>query len=316
IGGMRWPEGGLSSFFGRVNYNYNETYMATLIMRADGSSNFAHDHRWGYFPSVAAGWVLTNESFMESTQGWLDFMKFRASWGQNGNAGIDPFQYLATIAFDSGNGYYFGDNKNDLITGAYPDILPNPIITWETSEQLNIGIDSRFAHNRLGFTFDWYKKTTKDWLVEAPILAIYGTNPPFINGGVIENTGIELGLTWDETIGEFRYGINLNGAYNKNEVTRIDNREGIIHGPEHVLSQGTTEMYRAQVGFPVGYFYGYETGGIFQTQEQINNYRNQGLGVLVNAQPGDVIFVDNNGDGAITEADKKLIGNPHPDFTG
>src|SRR5690606_39557768 len=104
-------------------------------------------------------------------------------------------------------------------------------------------------------------------------------NPPFINGGVIENTGIELGLTWDETIGEFRYGINLNGAYNKNEVTRIDNREGIIHGPEHVLSQGTTEMYRAQVGFPVGYFYGYETGGIFQTQEQINNYRNQGLGV-------------------------------------
>lgn len=316
IGGMRWPEGGLSSFFGRVNYNYNETYMATLIMRADGSSNFAHDHRWGYFPSVAAGWVLTNESFMESTQGWLDFMKFRASWGQNGNASIDPFQYLATIAFDSGNGYYFGDNKNDLITGAYPDILPNPIITWETSEQLNIGIDSRFAHNRLGFTFDWYKKTTKDWLVEAPILAIYGTNPPFINGGVIENTGIELGLTWDETIGEFRYGINLNGAYNKNEVTRIDNREGIIHGPEHVLSQGTTEMYRAQVGFPVGYFYGYETGGIFQTQEQINNYRNQGLGVLVNAQPGDVIFVDNNGDGAITEADKKLIGNPHPDFTG
>lgn len=316
IGGMRYPEGGLASFFGRLNYNYDETYMATLIMRADGSSNFAKGNRWGYFPSVAAGWVLSNESFMSETTSWLDFFKLRASWGQNGNASIDPFQYLATIAFDSRNGYYFGDNKNDLVTGAYGDILPNEDITWETSEQLNIGFDARFAHNRLGVNFDWYTKTTKDWLVRAPILLIYGTNAPFINGGNVENRGIELGLTWDETINEFSYGIRLNGAYNKNEVTKIANREGIIHGPEHVLSQGTTEMYRVQVGFPIGYFYGYETAGIFQTQEQINDYRNSGAGVLDNAQPGDVIFVDNNGDGGITDADKKLIGNPHPDFTG
>lgn len=316
IGGMRYPEGGLASFFGRVNYNYDETYMATLIMRADGSSNFSEGNRWGYFPSVAAGWVVSNESFMSETTSWLDFFKLRASWGQNGNASIDPFQYLATIAFDGANGYYFGDNKNDLITGAYGDILPNEDITWETSEQLNIGFDARFAQNRLGVNFDWYNKTTKDWLVRAPILLIYGTNAPFINGGIVENRGLELGLAWDETINEFSYGIRLNGAYNKNEVTKIENREGIIHGPENVLSQGTTEMYRAQVGFPIGYFYGYETAGIFQTQEQINDYRNSGAGVLENAQPGDVIFVDNNGDGGITDADKKMIGNPHPDFTG
>jgi len=316
IGGAPWGEGGLSSFFGRVNYNYNETYMASLIMRADGSSNFAKGHRWGYFPSVAAGWVVTNESFMSTSSNWVDFLKLRASWGQNGNANIDPFQYLATIAFDTGNGYYFGDNKNSLLTGAYADILPNPDITWETSEQLNIGIDSRFAANRLGVTLDWYKKTTKDWLVQAPVLASYGTAAPYINGGDVENKGFEVGLTWNETLNDFRYGISLNGAYNKNVVTRIANAEGIIHGPDNVLSQGTTEMYRAEVGFPIGYFYGYETAGIFQTAEQILEYRNRGVGVLANAQPGDVIFVDRNGDGAISNDDKTMIGNPHPDFTG
>lgn len=316
IGGSPWGEGGLSSYFGRLNYNYNETYMATLIMRADGSSNFAKGNRWGYFPSVAAGWLVTNESFMEGSSNWIDFLKLRASWGQNGNASIDPFQYLATIAFDTGNGYYFGNNKTSLLTGAYADILPNPDITWETSEQLNIGLDSRFAGSRLGVTLDWYKKTTKDWLVQAPVLASYGTSAPFINGGDIENTGFEVGLTWNESRDDFRYGISLNGAYNKNKVTRIANAEGIIHGPENVLSQGTKEMYRAQVGYPIGYFYGFETAGIFQTEEEIADYRNRGLGVLASAQPGDVIFVDRNKDGAILEDDKTMLGNPHPDITG
>lgn len=316
ISGAPWGEGGLSSFFGRLNYNYKETYMGTLIMRADGSSNFAKGHRWGYFPSLAAGWVISNESFMESSDNWIDFLKLRASWGQNGNANIDPFQYLATIAFDAKNGYYFGDNKNNLLTGAYADILPNSDITWETSEQLNIGVDSRFAMDRLEVTLDWYKKTTKDWLVQAPVLASYGTAAPFINGGDIENKGFELGLTWNETLNDFRYGISLNGAYNKNVVTRIANAEGIIHGPENILSQGTTEMYRAQVGFPIGYFYGYETEGIFQTVEQIEEYKSRGIGVLSNAQPGDIIFVDRDGDGTISNDDKTMIGNPHPDFTG
>lgn len=315
VGGVHWPEGSLASFFGRVNYNYKETYMASLIMRADGSSNFAPGNRWGYFPSVSAGWVLTNESFLSSASNWLNFFKIRASWGQNGNSSIDNFQYLATIAIDRQNGYYFGNNKNTLINGAYPDVMPNPNIGWETSEQLNIGFDSRFVNDRLGFVFDWYKKSTKDWLVRAPVLAIYGTNAPFINGGDIENKGIELGLNWNDTKGDFRYGIGINGAYNKNEVVRIANSEGIIHGDPNVLSQGTTEMYRAEVGFPIGYFWGFETAGIFQNEEQIADYRARGLGVMPSAQPGDVIFVDTNGDGSITDADKTMIGNPHPDFT-
>jgi len=315
VGGAPWGDGVLASFFGRANYNFNETYMATLILRGDASSNFARGHRWGYFPSVAAGWVLTNESFMEPASNWLNFFKIRASWGQNGNSNIAPFQYLATVSIDRKTGYYFGNNKNTLLNGAYPDVLPNPEISWETSEQLNIGFDSRFINDKLGVVFDWYRKSTIDWLVQAPTLAIYGTNPPVINGGDIENKGVELGLNWTDAVNDFRYGISVNGAYNRNKVVRIANGEGIIHGEPNVLSQGTTEMYRAQVGFPVGYFYGFETEGVFQNADQIADYRARNLGVLATAQPGDVIFRDTNTDGAITDADKVMIGNPHPDFT-
>ena len=310
VSGSPWGAGALASFFGRVNYDYKEKYMATLILRGDGSSNFARGKRWGYFPSVSAGWVMTNEPFMESTQSWMDFFKIRGSWGQNGNASISPFQYLATISFDKRNGYYFGDNKTDLVTGGYADILPNPDVTWETSEQLNLGFDARFLNSRLGVVFDWYNKTTKDWLVVAPILATYGTNAPFINGGDIENKGFEIGLDWKERVRDFNYGINVNFSHNKNKVIRIANAEGIIHGADNVLSQGTKEMYRAQVGFPIGYFWGYKTAGVFQNQEEVANAQAK----LEGAQPGDLIFVDTNGDGAITDEDKVMIGDPNPDF--
>ncbi|MDD4605853.1 MAG: TonB-dependent receptor [Dysgonamonadaceae bacterium] len=310
VGGAPWGEGAIASFFGRVNYDFQEKYMATFILRADGSSNFARGKRWGYFPSVSAGWIVTNEAFMEETQSWMDFLKFRASWGQNGNASISPFQYLATISFDKKNGYYFGNDKTNLVTGGYADILPNPDVTWETSEQLDLGVDARFFNSRLGFVFDWYKKTTKDWLVVAPILASYGTNPPFINGGDIENKGYEIGLDWRDRIGDFNYGANINFAHNKNEVIRIANAEGIIHGEENVLSQGTKEMYRAEVGFPIGYFWGYKTAGVFQNAEEVASTNAK----LEGAQPGDLIFVDANGDGVITDDDKVMIGDPNPDF--
>ena len=145
----------ISSLFGRVNYDYKETYLLTLVMRADGSSNFAKGNRWGYFPSVSAGWVMSNEVFMESTKNYLDFLKVRASWGQNGNQDIDPFQYLATISFLKSN-YFFGPDKQTIASGAYPDILPNKDVTWETSEQLDLGLDARFFGSRLSFSFDYY----------------------------------------------------------------------------------------------------------------------------------------------------------------
>lgn len=315
ISGRPWGEGGLSSFFGRANWNFKETYMASLIMRADGSSNFARGNRWGYFPSVSAGWVLTNEEFMRGTAGVIDFFKLRGSWGQNGNASIDPFQYLATIGFPKEVKYSFGNVKDSQEQGAYQNILANPDITWEVSEQINIGFDARFINSRLGVAFDYYIKTTKDWLVVAPSLATNGTNSPFINGGDIENKGVELALNWNEVVGDFRYGASLNLAHNKNEVTRIANSEGIIHGGANVLSQGTSEMYRAEVGKPIGYFWGYKTEGIFQNMEQIAAYRAAGKGVLDNAQPGDVIFADTDNNGSINDNDKVEIGNPNPDLT-
>lgn len=309
LGGSPWGENKLASFFGRINYDYANKYMATIVMRMDGSSNFARGHRWGYFPSVSAGWVVSEEPFMAYTKNWLDFLKIRASWGQNGNQDIASFQYLATIRFKDAD-YSFGPDKTILSSGSYPDILPNEDVTWETSEQIDLGFDAYLLNNRLGINFDYYIKNTKDWLVEAPVLDIYGTGAPYINGGDVRNKGFELSLNWNDHLGDFQYGATVNVAYNQNEVTRIANSEGIIHGDPDVLSNMTTEVYRAQVGYPIGYFYGYTTAGIFQTEEEIANY--QGA-KLEGVKPGDVMWVDRDHNGVIDENDQGMIGNPHPD---
>ncbi len=315
ISGAPNINGALASFFGRANYNFNETYLASVILRADGSSNFARGKRWGYFPSVSAGWVITNESFMESTKDYLNFLKIRGSWGQNGNSDIDNFQYLSTIAFDNDSRYFFND-KATPVTGAYPDILSNPDVSWETSEQLNLGFDSYLFNSRLAINFDWYKKTTKDWLVVAPQLASYGTGAPFINGGDVENKGFEFAVNWIERETEFKYNVGASFAHNSNKVTRIANQEGIIHGPENVLAQNTDELYRVEVGKPMGYFWGYKTNGVFQTEAQIAQHiANGGVTLQENPVPGDLIFVDENNDGVIDSKDKTEIGNPHPKFT-
>ena len=146
----------LASFFGRINYNFNEKYMASVILRTDGSSNFARGKRWGTFPSVSAGWVVSNEDFMENTHDWMDFLKIRASWGQNGNCNIDNFQYFSTVAFDHLGQYSFGNNKGTATQGGYASIMPNEDVTWETSEQLDLGLDARFLSGRLSLNFDWY----------------------------------------------------------------------------------------------------------------------------------------------------------------
>ena len=325
----------LASWFGRATWDWNETYMATVTLRYDGSSIFNKGKRWGWFPSVSAGWVVTNEKFMEKTKSWLDFFKLRASWGQNGNNRIAKYQYLATIA-QSGSagdsGYKFSDSMDFTLTGkpnvgAYANIVPNPDVTWETSEQLDLGFDARFLDSRLGLTFDWYKKTTKDWLIVAPRIAIEGTNPAYINGGDVRNTGVEIAVTWNDRIGkDFSYNVGVNFATNKNKVTRIANETGYINGGGSILSQGTEYIYRAQIDKPIGYFYGMSYSGIWQNQAEIDAARAAGKAVLDNAQPGDCIWDDWNGDGVITYAeakdangndicDRHEIGNPNPDVT-
>jgi TonB-linked SusC/RagA family outer membrane protein len=314
--GADWAAGGggLMSYIARAQYNYLEKYLLAVTMRADGSSNFAEGHRWGYFPSVSAGWVITSEDFMGSVTDIVDFAKLRASWGQNGNQSIPNFIYSSQIAYVF-PGYFFGDTKPVSGTTAYPERVPNPDVTWETSEQLNIGLDARMLDSRLGVTLDWYKKTTKDWLLEAPVLGTSGAAAPYINGGDIENTGFEVMLNWNDRVSDFSYGITLSGAYNNNEVTRIANADGIIHGPSHVLSQGTAAVSRVEVGFPIGYFYGYETNGILQNQDEVDAWVTpDGTPYFNDQRPGDVRFVDQNQDGLIDENDKVYLGNPNPDF--
>ncbi|MDL2247731.1 TonB-dependent receptor [Bacteroides sp. OttesenSCG-928-J23] len=313
------------SYFGRLGWNWKETYMVNATFRADGSSRFASGNRFGYFPSISAGWTITNEKFMENTQSWLDFLKIRASWGQVGNQNIDNYQFLAPMKSTNThylfgtNGYTDADAASQLATnwGAYPNRLANVDVTWETSEQTNIGFDARFFNSRLGANADFYIKTTKGWLVPAPILATVGAGAPFVNGGSVKNTGVELALTWNDKIGkDFNYNIGLNGAYNKNKVGSIPTEDGIIHGSTNQLYDNTPEFYRAENGKPIGYFWGYKTAGIFQNSQEITDWIAAGNGVLQSdVQPGDVKYIDVDHNGVIDDKDKVDLGNGMPDFT-
>jgi len=319
VSGSPWDEERMVSYFGRVGWNYKETYMATATIRRDGSSRFAKGHRFGWFPSISAGWVVTNEKFMEPVTKVMDYFKIRASWGQVGNQNIGNYMYLAPMAFN--NYYYnFGNQLGSDADqwGAVPSRLGNDEITWETSEQLDFGFDARFLNQRLNVNFDWYRKSTKDWLVQPPVPATVGTGAPYINGGDVVNTGVELGFAWNDIIGkDFRYYVNLNGAYNKNKVGNIPNEDGIIHGESgSVLYDNSGEFYRASNGEPIGYFWGFKTAGIFQNQQEINDWIAAGNGVLQsNVQPGDVKYYDINHDGVINDDDKVNLGNGMPDFT-
>ena len=328
-GGYANPmQGSIASFFGRLNWNYDEKYMATAIIRADGSSNFARGKRWGYFPSFSAGWVITNENFMESTKGWLDFLKFRASWGQNGNCNISNFYYLSNIAFSPTDyadyGYKFSSDMNNTVdsniyqTGAYAKNAPNPDVTWETSEQINVGLDARFISGKLGLNFDWYVKKTKDWLLQAPMNEVLGyEESAMINGGDVKNTGFEIALSWrDQVTKDFSYHANVNVATNKNEVTRIANDQGLINGQTKALFENSSYVSRVQEGHAIGYFYGMSYSGIWQNQQQIDDAKAAGKAVLDGAVPGDPIWDDFDNDGVIDyDNDRHEIGNPHPDVT-
>lgn len=312
------------SYFGRVNYNFNEKYMLSAIMRADGNSKFAPGKRWGYFPSVSAGWVISNEKFMAKTASWLDFLKLRAGWGQNGNAQtINNFQWQGAFAFDISSYYTFNGNPDQYVSGSAPSRLPNEDLTWETSEQLNIGLDARFLSGRLGFTADWYNKKTKDLLVAVPVDPTTGFSTQMKNAGTVENKGIELSLSWNDKIGkDFQYNVGWNMAYNHNEVTEVKSNQTYNNGGNDLLAQNTGYMARFEEGHPIGYFWGYKTEGVMQNEADVQAYLDknckgnaanskQGTGI----KPGDLKFVDVTGDGIVNDDDKTELGDPHPDVT-
>ncbi|HEY4789341.1 MAG TPA: SusC/RagA family TonB-linked outer membrane protein, partial [Bacteroidales bacterium] len=302
-----------ASFFGRINYSYKEKYLASAIFRADGSTTFAPGYQWGYFPSLSAGWVVSSESFMESTHGWLDFLKLRASWGSNGNDVIDQFNYLSLISLSHAE-YNFGNDNSTLTQGSYPKTLGVANTKWETSQQTNIGMDARFLRGRLDMSLDLYNKTTKDWLIQAPLLATAGVaTAPYINGGNVTNKGIELQLTYNGTVGkDFTYTVSGSYAYNKNEVNSIPTSDGIIHGSTNSLFVNGPEFFRASSGNPIGYFWGYKTAGVFQNEGDVQSYTSNGKVLQPTAQPGDLKYVDTNGDGKISADDKTNIGDPNP----
>ena len=328
------PEDGLSasgapalkqrmfSYFGRAGWNWKETYMFNATLRADASSKFARGNRWGYFPSVSAGWLISNEHFWKPVANILDYFKLRVSWGQVGNQNIGDLMFVSPIT-TAGVYYLFGNQYGAAAQapfyGAYESRLANEKVKWETSEQIDLGFDARAIDGRLNINFDWYYKMTKDWLVVAPILATAGTGAPYINGGDVKNTGVEVGLSWSDRIGkDLHYYVNVNGAYNHNEVGNIPTEDGIIHGTDGngQLYDNSTEFYRASNGRPIGYFWGYKTAGVFQNQQDINDWIAAGNGVLQSdVQPGDVKYYDIDHNGVINDADKVNLGNGMPDFT-
>ncbi len=300
----------LASYFTRFNYDYDNRYMFEGVFRYDGSSKFGPDNRWAAFPAFSVGWIISQEEFMQDVPA-LSFLKLRGGWGQNGSDNIGQFAYTPTIATHAG--YGFGMSPSQVV-GAYPGQIANPALKWETSEQMNVGLETAFFDHRLYVNLDYYRKKTKGLLLDAPIPAFIGNAPPTINGGDVENKGFETEAGFRQAMGDWRFDISLTGTYNVNEVTSIDNDEERLYGAGVSTSMNNVAM--AMVGEPIAFFWGYETAGIFQSEEEIQNHVNsEGEVIQPNAQPGDMIFVDRNDDGQITDEDRTKIGNPYPDFT-
>ncbi|WP_346861430.1 TonB-dependent receptor [uncultured Draconibacterium sp.] len=293
------------SYFGRVIYDYRNKYMfqATIRRDAAGSSILPKDQRWGTFPSVSAGWVLTSEDFFPELN-WLSYMKLRGSWGQNGSlSNLGNYSYasnlmssgyaLSTLSWSTVNApYAYPLADGSYATASYPSVLGNMQLTWETSEQLDIGIDFRLFDGKLSFTADYFNKKTKDLITTntPPIEA--GNNASPINGGNVVNKGFDFETSWRSEIGELKYSINANLSTLTNEVTYLDPTISRITGAE--VNRWTATAF--EKGYPVWYFRGYKTAGI-------------------DPATGDINIVDVNNDGEINSNDFTYIGSAIPDIT-
>lgn len=310
VWGAPYTEHRLSSLFARMSYNYDERYMAQFTVRRDGSSRFGSDNLYGTFPSFSLGWNIMNEKFMEPTHNWLSNAKLRFSWGKNGNENIGDFAYttLTSMGYD----YYFGTNSVKT-HGSKANRLPNPNLKWEESEQTDIGLDLGFFNSALTFTVDYFVKKTNGMIIAMPIPSYVGENSPLANVGDMKNSGWEFELGYKGHIGDFRYSARGNASYLHNELTNLGNATGFLDWGISQFSDGGT---RAQNGQPFPFFYGYKTAGVFQTVDEVNAYKNaDGTLIQPNAIPGDLRFVDVNGDGKITSDDRTNIGNGTPKWT-
>lgn len=307
-GGFEY-DGTFASYFGRAIYNYKQKYLLQFVMRADGSSNFGDNNKFGYFPSVSAGWIATDEEFL-SNNPYLNFLKLRASWGQNGNDRIGQFRYISTIG--EGRTYTFGSGDN-LVNGVSPNGISNPDLRWESTAQTNIGFDAVLFKD-VSMTVDFYNKKTTGILAIDPVPLFVGNAAPTANIGDVENRGVDIELGWKKIKKDWEIEIFGNVTYNQNEVIFLGTESDFIPG-QRVGPQGL-EVTRTSVGESFNYIFGLKTDGLFQNQAEINNYVNeQGLPLQPEAQPGDIKFVDFNNDGVIDEDDRTKIGDAIPDWT-
>lgn len=310
--GGRFDPSSLASYFGRLSYNYAERYMFQFTVRRDGSSNFGPNNKWATFPSVSLGWNVTNEPFMQKRPDWLNSLKLRLSWGKNGNENIGAFRYIANVSM--GNNYVFGGGNNQvIINGSKPSGTPNPDLKWEESEQYDAGLDFGFLGNSLTFSVDYFLKRTNGMLKEMSIPSYLGESKPWGNVGSMENSGLEVDLGYRFTVGDFNVRVGGNLSYLKNKLINLGNSDGFeMKDNVHMLGN----VSRAENGEVYPFFYGYKTAGIFQNQAQIDAYVNErGEKIQPHAEPGDVIFVDMNGDGVLDDADRTKIGKGTPDWT-
>jgi len=302
------------SYFGRLEYSFKDKYLVSAMLRRDSSNRFGPNNQVGWFPSVTAGWIISEEDFFE-TEGWFNFAKLRASYGELGNDQIGPDLYRSLL---NGEAEYVLGQDQSLVNGQALGALPNPNVKWETAVKTNIGLDLRFFDRDLDVTIDYYSDERRDLLVNnIPTSGIFGvaapgSSPPTINAGSVTNSGLEVSLNYSKVVSDdIGFGIGFNFATINNEVTEIigaDFLEGGQFGVGQLLPS------RMEVGQPLGYFYGLKTDGIFQSQAEVDAHPSQ-LGLGAEAQPGDIRFVDVNGDGVITDEDRTNIGDPIPDVT-
>lgn len=315
VGGGPYTKHRLSSMFFRASYNYDERYMAQFTIRRDGSSRFGSNNKYGVFPSVSAGWNITNEKFMKESKSskWLNNMKLRASWGKNGNDNIGDFAYTTLTTTGATSNYYFG-TSNTMYYGSKANQLANPDLKWEESVQTDIGLDFGLLNSSLTFAIDYYLKRTNGMIIEMPIPSYVGESKPLGNVGKMDNSGVEMELGYKWNIGDALFQFKGNVTYLHNELKNLGNETGYLLWGINGFSDGGV---RAENGQPFPYFYGYKTAGVFQNMDEVNSYVNaDGTLIMPNAEPGDLRFVDVNGDGQITSDDRTNIGNGTPKWTG
>ena len=293
----------LLSYFTRVQYDFKSKYLLSVVLRRDASTRFGPENRAGYFPSVSAGWVMSDESFLEKSD-WLNFMKIRISYGIVGNDRIADYGYVSLLNGEAT--YVF---NNELIYGRAEGALANPEIKWEKQKTFDVGLDMKFLDNKIDVTMDYFNKTTDDLLLVPQVSGILGgaapgSRPPIVNAGSVENKGFEFLISYREDISDdFRFNISYNMTYLKNEVTLVAGENGFVTGGSFGVGQDPPS--RMEVGQPIGYFYGLKTDGIFQNQGEVDDHATQ-----VNASPGDLRYEDINEDGKIDEDDRTYIGDP------